>query len=145
MAGQEHHHQLLATHATHRGNQINRRSTQSKIKRKNGRLTSRSSTYTNSTRPGLRAGTTTTTLLDYDRPGIGRKTQAYSLSDTLPSSEPSLGGSDAAYDWDQTPSSEFDMVERSPHPALAAQMDKGLPPAAKRIRVCALLLLINYD
>ena len=133
-----HHHFLTAEHVrwdnSTRSHGRRSTSTQSQVRRRNGRLSSSSTTRISSSHLGLRLGTATAT----GRCGEKPSNSTHKFPDSLPMGELSLNSSDADFDWTHKPSSDLLTEEagRSAHFDAAASA-ASLPPP-KRIRVSVL-------
>src|ERR1700733_1837610 len=103
MSNARYEHHLTSAHVRRNGGSKSQRSTQSQVKRKNGRLTSRSTVRVASTRPELRSGTAITVERTSEKPAdtFSKFTNAH------PPSELSLGESDLGFDWSRDVSSDF--------------------------------------
>ena len=125
MSSTFYHHQLTAeTARQNTARSHSRRSTQSQIKRKKGRLTSSSTSRVASARPQLAPGPATT---------VGCTTEA-DFTDSFPPSEISLGSSDAGFGWNQETASDV-LDEQSSHRSFRLDSDVPVAPAPKRLRV----------
>ena len=119
-------HQLTAAHV--RRNRSS--STQTQVKRRNGRLTGRSTVRVASTRSELRPGTAIAVELSSETPS----NSSQNFTHAHPPSEFSLGESDTGFDWSREASSDFP-VEDADHLPFRINSLPSVASATKRVRV----------